>query len=81
LFFCDFSYILLGMAKLPAEHAATVTGAARLVGVTEGAIRAALRRGDLTPHKLADGRVVVDVRQARKLYPDGGQDGPGRPRK
>ena len=67
------------MASIPTQHAATITGAARLVGVTEGAIRAAIKRGDLKAYELADGRGVVDVRKVRALYPDGGYDGRGRP--
>lgn len=68
------------MKAIPTNHAATLDAAARLVGISRTSIRAAVARGDLTPYRLADGRVVVDVRQVRKLYPDGGHDGPGRPR-
>jgi excisionase family DNA binding protein len=37
----------------------TRTGAARLAGCTEGAIRHAVRRGDLPAYEAADGTILI----------------------
>lgn len=46
-----------------------VTGAARLVDVTEGAVRHAIARGDLAAYEAADGTRLVYVPDVLQRWP------------
>ena len=55
--------------------------ASRILGVDHTSILTAIKKGRLTAYKLADGRTVIYLPEARPLWPPGGYEEPGRPTK
>lgn len=56
------------MKSIPLIHACSFRHAASIGGVSEGAIRLAVKRGELRVYHTADAKPMLDIRQVRKLY-------------